>query len=1319
MWSQLQRGDMNSNILLNDQIHIEQIRKYLWSGREYGRAAVMVGSGFSRNAERFSLSTRPFPLWKDLGELFYDALNPGWNKHAAGSTLSVSGEDAVKYASDFENKFGRLALDNLILENIPDSEYSPGNLHELLLSLPWSDVFTTNYDTLLERTLPRIFDKKYDVIQNVNQIPTKMKPRIIKLHGSFPSNFPFIITQMDYEDYPKNFAPFTNLVQQSVMENIFCLIGFSGDDPNFVRWVDWVRKYLGRYAPPIYLCGVLDADQAERNRSEKKGVKMIDLAPLFPRTEWPDPDERHRCALEWFLLTLKLGEPQNDLRWPKPTKVSHPKLSSSFIPQIPAGTPPLPDLGSHSPKDYTISAEELLELSGRWREQRLRYPGWVVAPSKNRKVIWNYTLHWINPVISSIGTLPFPENLYLLFELIWRLEKALAPLFSNLVDVLRKLLISINPYPQIIHLDEAEYRPDVEKVKDLNWKQIGEIWVYLAFAMARQTREFCDESEHQKWMDRLRKVSELKKEWKIRYYYEDSLFNLFKFNHDQIHKILETWPEDYDIPHFAVKRAAILAELGELTEAERILRATLTQIRSHLQSNNEDYSLLSQEGWTMNLLSIVDYNKSWLSGDTLLEEYRNRWDQLEHYRCNPQSEIERLTASISVPLQQASPQIERKKDFDPGRVTNTLHFSSGQDFERYLPAFSFLRMYEEAGMPMSCGSITVYPDEIANASDSIERFAPLWSINTIIRSRKSDRIEERFNRAFIAALSHEQVETYRSLLLDSFQKSVQYLIENPSINQRATQSFQYHQVQTLSELLSRLCIRFSPLELEQLLDIAINMYENQVFYRDNTLYKGTKHLFERIFYSMMDNQILSLLPRLLSLPIANEDDYRPVFVEDWVEPFHYIDLGTNAHIPKSFDWDAVKIQIARLIRIARLGNSNARSRALLRLKLLINIGALDETEKKEFAEALWGKIDPKNGLPDQTPFLKVAFFRLPEIENGGAKEKFRNYLSAMPIPRTVVRNFAPDGKQISVTTHSPSGFPNYLREWECASPPIACSNVFDDDKYIDWAPEELSALLSKIAEVWDDLKGLLGESGKNLREYRWGSLDSQFSGLVRLLNTTILPKIRQLQNNTIEKLILRLLSEMESLGVNVLSAYPFVLVVDSNYYEQITAMLREGIISPNPSKVHDALTGIFHWVCCSRTENCLSPPEDLLNELVHKISTRRQPELDKALDVAAAIVERLPDTFSQEQLQELYIGLEYLSVETDLAHEHERELHQNPPEFISLDDKPDIRRYSAILTHCLYDYCITSGKSVPDVLLKWKQICETDPLPEVRKAWIN
>lgn len=73
------------------------------------------------------------------------------------------------------------------------------------------------------------------------------------MHGSFPSMHPFIITSEDYRSYPHKFASFVNTVQQSMLENTFCMIGFSGNDPNFEKWIGWIRDNLIENAPLIYL----------------------------------------------------------------------------------------------------------------------------------------------------------------------------------------------------------------------------------------------------------------------------------------------------------------------------------------------------------------------------------------------------------------------------------------------------------------------------------------------------------------------------------------------------------------------------------------------------------------------------------------------------------------------------------------------------------------------------------------------------------------------------------------------------------------------------------------------------------------------------------------------------------------------------------------------------------------------------------------------------------------------------------------------------------------------------------------------------------
>lgn len=269
-----------------DYRYIDAIRRALWRGREYGRAAVMIGAGFSRNADANVASARPFPLWYDTITLLVDQLYPsgeypdGYRTNIAQGAIATSG--ALRLAEEFEAAFGRQRLDSLILDSIPDTRYEPGKIHRLLLELPWSDVLTTNYDTLLERTLPNVIERQYDIVKTVEDIPHSRRPRIVKLHGSFPSHRPFIFTEEDFRTYPSTFATFVNLAQQAIMENIVCLLGFSGDDPNFLYWTGWVRDNLGCSAPRIYLCGLLDLTDSQRLLLHRRNVTPIDLSPRFP-----------------------------------------------------------------------------------------------------------------------------------------------------------------------------------------------------------------------------------------------------------------------------------------------------------------------------------------------------------------------------------------------------------------------------------------------------------------------------------------------------------------------------------------------------------------------------------------------------------------------------------------------------------------------------------------------------------------------------------------------------------------------------------------------------------------------------------------------------------------------------------------------------------------------------------------------------------------------------------------------------------------------------------------------------------------------------
>ena len=147
------------------------------------------GAGFSYNAEPVGSVSESFPSWEMLGNIFYRKLH-GRPPGEEARYLSL-----LKLAEQVQAAFGRPALDRMLRHAIPNLRYEPSRLHGDLLRLPWQDVLTTNY-TLLERARASVTLSHYDVVTTKEDLLYAKAPRIVKLHGSFPSP-PFVITEED------------------------------------------------------------------------------------------------------------------------------------------------------------------------------------------------------------------------------------------------------------------------------------------------------------------------------------------------------------------------------------------------------------------------------------------------------------------------------------------------------------------------------------------------------------------------------------------------------------------------------------------------------------------------------------------------------------------------------------------------------------------------------------------------------------------------------------------------------------------------------------------------------------------------------------------------------------------------------------------------------------------------------------------------------------------------------------------------------------------------------------------------------------------
>jgi len=134
-------------------------------------------------------------------------------------------------------------------------------IHQRFLNGKWQYIFTTNFDNALEFTNEQ-FDMGYVTIKaDYEMSQKKMARSIVKIHGTLipfdetlsrPYVFDgdhsgrYIISREDFDNYFKRHEAFSYLLRVALLSGSYCLLGFSGDDPNFKSWLNWVKDILDK-----------------------------------------------------------------------------------------------------------------------------------------------------------------------------------------------------------------------------------------------------------------------------------------------------------------------------------------------------------------------------------------------------------------------------------------------------------------------------------------------------------------------------------------------------------------------------------------------------------------------------------------------------------------------------------------------------------------------------------------------------------------------------------------------------------------------------------------------------------------------------------------------------------------------------------------------------------------------------------------------------------------------------------------------------------------------------------------------------------------
>lgn len=1287
-----------------EHFYIKSISDALWSGR----AAIMVGAGFSRNAEPVRPGVPPMALWKDLIQRIWIELGRDINGHQYPSF----GDDALRLAEEYQQTFGRAALDNLIERSTPDELYQPSDIFIKLLDLPWRDVFTTNYDRLLERTHPKLELRSYDLVLTEEDLSQKNPPRIVKLHGSFPSHRPYVFTSEDYRRYPREHAPFVNLVQQSVLENIFLLVGFSGDDPNFLQWAGWVRDHLGTHAPPIFLCGIFDYGSSQRSYLKGIGVTLIDLGPVFSRAEY-DQVHRHKASLTWFLQQLYAHKPVEFPTWPENIEDEAGKdKNSNGSPLGRTRRTPKAEEPVYPSGNGSVTSELFNQLLMTWRGQREKYSGWVILPEENRKSIELASAEWLYHSTSASKLLKLIESetpaqrIEMLFEIVWRTQK----LMTNLPPWLHQCIVGtlelINPKPSDIPIkSHAMARGDslsAEFLKGQNpwlcWDRLTEQWVELALQILSEAWTLEKEGEFNCWSTNLQLIVASRLDWLARWHSIRCWYFLMKLDLSSLEEELEQWPSQSSLPFWEAKRAAYKWIVGERKQARELAFSAYRSLARAAESERGTYRLRSELGWIsllcwdvsrlMSIREITD-NQLWNTLDEKRIAFHSKLDALIPHRCDPRKDLTLRAEYVSSVDRPGSDQ-SMHPGFDPGQVIESHNIRSGLDasegilLRTYCEAPSLLILDEKS---RECLLKNIFPE------------VPQVAISFLILTGGNDKvINTIFNRHSLFLMSTEKVTQIYSWLMPTIRKA---WAETYAVGKEAA-GMRLNLIKFGIEILSRISTRLLPAQREDLFDFAKTIFDyikKSTSESNVSIVSTVNDFLKRSLFCLSNDQLSLHLPWLIeSFPVNKPNE---VWYRDLSDPFFYIGSRLMRAIKnRPHQRELIGTFIDLLFSKLADPTSHIRVSIIVRLGCLTQAEILTPQQKSHFADLLWSQIDSKTGLPARTGYAIWAFLWLPEQCPGQAKAAVKSLLKGRVPTSSEGSSFAVPLNHLKSLLNA-SAFP-----WRDAS---------ENTYRITWDDEERDAIWGELSAWW-----LIEQKGMAAWANEGGMVGEQCQSLasiaVKILVEIVLQKKTPLSEDT-SKQINQFIIEMENIGYRPAMISLVRLMTGSLERTGAMSEIRNELFVHQNARLDMAIDALVTW--CKWGFSSESPlggmPIELIDAVCFIIASRHWPGLPLALDGLQKIVRICSSALSPIHLSWIADGLNKLANE-ELAHSpRAHQTHSHIPTV----HKPEVIRLTAELAAILARV-VGNYPPLSEALQRWREFgSNADALPELRHPWAD
>ncbi|OLO07768.1 SIR2 family protein [Salinicola sp. MH3R3-1] len=901
---------------LPDYAALKKLASALWQeDGTYHGAAVMVGAGFGRSAASTGDRTKKMPLWNNFSTIL-------------SKELDSNSSDPLRLAEEYCAYFGKQALHDLIKKKINDSAWQPGDLYNKLLELPWSEVLTTNWDTLLERASARIHQPIYSIVSRQEDLSSARSPRIVKLHGTIDVSSDLVFTEEDYRKYPVAHAAFVNFSRQVFIENELCLIGFSGDDPNFLQWAGWVRDNLAIHSRRIYLVGALELSSAKRKYLESINVAPIDFSNLV--ASYDEPDARHLKAIQIFFECLKNLEPKKVWEW-CPEEL-HDRAARGRKKQ---------KSDEDGDDSFRITEADVLALE----KERLSYPDWLVCPRLQRSQVKNQIFKIaINK--RSFSHLSEGVKSRLLYEIAWR--------HSVVYEIIPQWLVN-----ELFAVCDPDLACGLTKKQQLE----------LAAILLANTRWLDSSKSDFDFADVRAILMKGEQYWSHsnnELFYHDAILARDGFDYQALENLSEKLTAI--TPIWKLRKASLFAELGRFDEGESLVAEAYKELLFSYRNEYSSIYIVSRLAWAHWIMRGIDIS----SFKSDLKPFPSIY---QDSKCDPWDHIEEIRERVSKDLDRQQQMQLVEPSFEPGRYKNKTN-GTRVDNETH-PLVLLDKISSAVGMPLKWSGANFFAEQAARLAelDEVENFQRFSLAIRSANSDSSDVLKKVFSRMKVACIPEYDVQ----LLIEQCSRAIDFFSGEKAKKSNGSNVFNVDRLRVFIEVLARLSVRASIDQAKSIFCLSVSLAKKNAFHHV-WLFDPIDNLAKFSLKSVPENEQHEILLDALSFPLQSE-----ISIDEgdrWANPV----VNFPGKRVKNSALDRRVDEIIDCISYC----SPLSAPALLRLIPLVEKDFLTNAERNKIAERLWGEC-PLGVFPD-VGLLKYVFLKLPAPECSDVENIVRHHL---------------------------------------------------------------------------------------------------------------------------------------------------------------------------------------------------------------------------------------------------------------------------------------------------------------------------------------